>query len=37
MHILAYPDTQEHSAEYTSPLSAFYETKTFSGESHEYE
>ena len=33
----AYPDTQEHCAEYTSPLSAFNETKTSNGESHENE
>ena len=33
----AYPDTQEHCAEYTSPLFVFNETKTSNGESHENE
>ena len=31
----AYPDTHEHYAEYTSPLSAFNLTKISNGESHE--
>ena len=37
MQLLAYPATQEHCAEYTSPLSAFNKTKTSSGESDENE
>ena len=37
MQLLAYLDTQEHCAEYTSPLSAFNETKTSNGKSHENE
>ena len=35
--LLAYPDTHEHFAEYTSPLSAVNETNTSNGASHKSE